>query len=101
MTGKREYLERRIARLEEELAKAELVEARFGKNSDYPVDTVINWEIRFPGNSKLYSYVAIKYSGTMWALSSQYDNFMTFEDMVEKYLSKAESVWIAKAWEEI
>lgn len=64
--GKKAYIEARIASLMDELEKTELIEARFGTDSDYAIDTVLNCTIRFTEGGRSYSYCFIKIKADTW-----------------------------------
>lgn len=101
--GKKAYLEARIALLERQLVETELIEARFGEDRDYPKETVLLFNIRFDDGGILYTYAAIKIKSDVWYTTATFARYkvMTFNALVETYLSNANEVWRATAWEEI
>lgn len=104
--GKKQFLEARIARAEEELLKLEMTEARFGTNSDYDQETILVWtQNRFsdgptPRSRITYTFTAIKI-GVYWYTSSQFNTKRTWDDLLENHLMLAEQVWYAKNLEEL
>lgn len=96
MVGKTEYLEAKLRLQEErmqktldEIAMAKAIEAQFGSNDDYKNLTVLRWDQKFDHNGLTYSFVAIKCVGH-WYTSGIFQNVkMTWENLVEKHLSKA------------
>lgn len=99
--GKKAYIETRIARLMDELAELEVVESRFGVDDDYPNQTILVWDMVFPQyGSRVYTFSAVKAAGS-WYTTSQYDKIITFDELVRKYLSQAQGVWLVTKLEEI
>lgn len=88
--------------LEEELFKLEELESRFGTDDEYAREAVLTWNMKFNTNIT-YTFVAIKVARDMWYTTSKYDKVMTFDALVEKYLSKAldGKVWSVAKWQEL
>lgn len=78
--------------------KLKLME-KLGKESDYPVDSVIFFKRRFE-NGKLYTYCAVK-TPVGWYITGRGTSSYTFEELVEAQLCKATEIWYATSWEEI
>lgn len=95
------YLEKRIELLSRELEKRLEVEARFGKNSDYEDYTIIVWNQRFEKNGLIYTFTALKAAGAWYTSSLFQRSRMSFEELIEKHLSAAETVWIVTEMEEL
>lgn len=101
-TPTRKYLEMRMELLEKQLADLEYKEARFGTDDDYEVETVLSWYTRYHNASIVYVFVAIKVTKDKWFTTSQYDKIMTFDELVDKYLSRAvdDKVYVVTKWGE-
>ena len=97
------YLEARMAKLEQELEEALEREARFGSDADYPNQTVISWEQRFESSrsARVYTFVALKVAGAWYTTSLFQHERMTLDELIQKHLSKADSINIVSAWEEL
>jgi hypothetical protein len=98
-------LERRQALLDAEILKEiERQErmARFGKDSDYPDETVLTWNQRYEKNGQLYTFVALKVAGRWYTTSTFQRQSWSWEALVEEYLAKAEGdVYIVSEWKAI
>ena len=91
-------------RAEEMELKAAQIEA-FGDDSEYAVGSVIAW-LRSFGGPINYNYVAIKADNGYWYVSGYQNTRMTWENLVEEHLIKAEDetgdpVWFATKWESL
>ena len=73
----------------------------FGKDADYPNQTVLFFERTFSDPTVSYDYVAVKIRPNTWYLTGKWSVAMSFEDLLTKHLIKSEKVWIVTAWKEL
>ena len=74
--------------------------ASWGSDADYPIDTVLSWTKTMHG--KTYTWVALKVAAHHWYLTgSQGRDHLSFGPLVTEHLAKADTVWIATAWEQV
>lgn len=93
MLARREILDRAIER-------KLLEQARFGENDDYEDGSILTFDIQYQSGGIKYDFVAIKCAGR-WYTTSQFDKVLTWDQLIDKYLSKAESVWIVTQLKEL
>jgi hypothetical protein len=72
----------------------------WGKDSDYPNETVLFFKQAWSGSLQ-YDYVAVKIRANTWYLTGKWSNAMGFEKLVRDHLSKAVEVWMVTAWEKV
>ena len=98
--GRIEYLERRLdmtmGQLQQEIERQE----KFGDGDDWEDNTVLSWSQRYNGSGIAYTFVAIKIGGR-WYTTSQFNNKLTYEDLVFKHLMHAVDgeIWVVSGWE--
>jgi hypothetical protein len=99
MTHVQSEIERAERRLERLYARAEAV-SQFGTDEDYPDETVLLFKVRFSGAPTVFTYTAIKITDR-WFVSGprQAGVPVTFDTLVEKWLTQASEVWIVSEWE--
>lgn len=73
----------------------------WGKDADYPNETVLFFKQSYPHSSQQYDYVAVKIRPNTWYLTGKWSNAIGFDDLVVKHLAKADEVWVVTAWEQI
>ena len=104
--------EREIARLEAMRDKAielqirkDAARERFGTNNDWPDESVISYKMQYNSAGVEYTFVAVKVGrmGGWYTTNKQDRNWYTFDELVDKYLSKATSVHFVsdQGWEEL
>jgi len=100
--GKIAYLEARLERLYEELAKEQASLEKFGEDDDYPELTVLIWNQKFSPRGVAYTFAALKVAGN-WYTTSQFNTRRDWDELVSAHLSKAVdgSVYYATAWEQV
>lgn len=87
----------RAERALEELDAALASRERFGKDDDYPADSVIYWTRSF-GSNNYYTWVAIKIDTQSWYLTGAATEPTSFDKLVTAHLVHADEVWMASEW---
>jgi hypothetical protein len=72
----------------------------WGKDSDYPNETVLWFKQAYNGSHQ-YDYTAAKIRPNTWYLTGKWSVAMGFDQLVREHLMKADEVWIVSAWEKI
>jgi hypothetical protein len=100
-SGRAEFLEARAMRLLEQAEEERFKAVRFGENKDYDNFSILSWDQRYPGNGRTYTFVAIKCAGYWYTTGIFQHVKMSFDELVEKHLSKADEVYKVTQMEEL
>jgi hypothetical protein len=93
------YLTKRVEMAETALLTEMAKMEKFGEDSDYEDFTVLLFDYKYNSASRAYTFVALKVAGG-WYLTSKFTDRMTWDELVEKYLSKAEDIYYVSEWTE-